>query len=206
MNLVLNNGFDVNHPMLAEFAPEHRAEIANTTFDGMVTELAKPGQDMLSTLNFTGFVNLLTLCAAIINKGNQLDAAKKVIVYNKPAPDALSDPNSFGLPTSQGMGMAYDAMTPDKMHLLHMAVGLAGEAAEMLEAVVTHVLGAQLDGENIREEAGDATFYIVGLLNGIHTSLEEAQFANKVKLKGKRFPKGYSDAAAQERADKVEGQ
>jgi len=72
--------------------------------------------------------------------------------------------------------------------------------------VVSHVLGAELDGENVREEAGDATFYIVGLLNGIQTSLGEAQLANKVKLLGKRYKNGYSDEAAQARADKSEGQ
>lgn len=202
-DLKLATPFDVNHPMLEQFTPEHRAEIVNITFDGMVTELAKPGQAMLDTLKFTGFLQLLTLCAAIINKGNELDATKKVIVYNKPPSEAAP---TFKLPSSQGLGEAFESMTPEKMHMLHMAVGLAGEAAEMLEAVVNHCLGADLDGENVREEGGDASFYIVGLLNGIQTSLEETLFANKVKLKGLRFAKGYSDAAAQERADKVQGQ
>lgn len=189
--------------LLADVDPAKHQEIIDKPFHAMVTELAKPGQAMLDTLKFTGFLQLLTLCAAIINKGNELDATKKVIVYNKPPSEAAP---AFKLPSSQGLGEAFESLTPDKMHMLHMAVGLAGEAAEMLEAVVNHCLGAELDGENVREEAGDATFYIVGLLNSIQTAMEEAQFANKVKLLGKRFPKGYSDAAAQERADKVQGQ
>jgi NTP pyrophosphatase (non-canonical NTP hydrolase) len=194
-----------NAAILSDIPEENRQRIAEHSFSGMVRELAKPGQAMLDTLKFTGFLQLLTLCTAIVNKGNQLDAAKKVIVYNKPPVDG-ADPESFKLPSSQGLGEAFEGLTPEKMHMLHMAVGLAGEAAEMLEQVVSHVLGAELDGENVREEAGDATFYIVGLLNGIQTSLGEAQLANKVKLLGKRYKNGYSDEAAQARADKSEGQ
>jgi hypothetical protein len=191
--------------VLADIPAENHEKILQTPFALMVSDLAKPGQAMLDTLKFTGFLQLLALCAAIINKGNQLDAAKKVIVYNKPPVDGI-DPNAFKLPSSQPLGEAFEALTPEKMHMLHMAVGLAGEAAEMLEAVVNHVLGGQLDGVNVREEAGDATFYIVGLLNSIQTCLDEALLANKVKLLGKRYKNGYSDQAAQARADKAEGQ
>lgn len=192
--------------LLADIPAEHHDRILGTTVSGMVSQLAKPGQAMLDTLKFTGFLQLLTLCTAIINKGNQLDAAKKVIVYNKPAPTEVQEPDSFKLPSSQGLGEAFETLTPEKMHMLHMAVGLAGEAAEMLDQVVSHVLGAPLDGANVREEGGDATFYIVGLLNGIQTSLDEAILANKVKLLGKRYINGYSDKAAQDRADKQPGQ
>lgn len=191
--------------LLADIPADRHEDLVSKPYSAMVSELAKPGQAMLDTLKFSGFLSLLQICAKIIDRGNELDAVKKQVVYNKD-PKTLAEPTSFRLPTSQGLGEALDALTPEKMHLLHMAVGLAGEASEMLEQVVSHVLGAELDGENVREEAGDATFYIVGLLNGIQTSLGEAQLANKVKLLGKRFKNGYSDQAAQERADKQPGQ
>lgn len=200
----LNGSFDVNHPALAEFEPEHRAKIANTPFDCMVTELAKPGDDIKATLKFSGFLNLMQICGKIIDKGNELDTLKKAVVYNKD-PSSLPRISYFVLPSSQGLAKSFDELDGDKLHMLHMAIGLAGEAAEMLEQVCHHVLGAALDGENVREEAGDATFYITGLLNNIQTSMEETQFHNKVKLLGKRYKNGYSDKAAQERADKVEG-
>lgn len=185
-----------------ELTPDDAQAIVDKPFDNMVQELAKPGQVMKDELNFAGFVQLMNICTAVINRGNELDNVKKRIVYNKDLP---LEP-AFGLPSSQGLGMAFDALDADKMHMLHMAVGLAGEASELLQQIVSHVLGAQLDGENVREEAGDATFYTVGLLNGIQTSLGEALMANKAKLLGKRYKNGYSDKAAQERADKAEGQ
>lgn len=209
MTDVKNHGFTggFHTAILNEIADtQHREAIANTPFSVMVAQLAKPGEDIKKTLSFSGFLNLLQLSGKIIDKGNELDSLKKAVVYNKD-PATLPAVNYFSLPSSQGLAAAFDALDADKLHLLHMAVGLAGEAAEMLEQIVNHVLGDPLDGVNVREEGGDATFYIVGLLNGIQTSLEEAQDANKVKLLGKRYASGaYSDQQAQERADKAAGQ
>lgn len=201
----MNTALDAYHFVSTnapELTQEDRQKIVSTPFDQMVTDLAKPGQVMKDELKFSGFLALLQICRAVVNKGNELDTVKKRIVYNKDVPGAPE----LRLPSSQGLAEAFDNLDAEKMHLLHMAVGLAGEAGEMLEAVVKHILGAQLDGENIREEAGDASFYIVGLLNGIETELDEALLANKVKLLGKRYRNGYSDKAAQERADKELGQ
>lgn len=201
----MNTALDAHHFVSTnapELTQEARQKIVSTPFDQMVTDLAKPGQVMKDELKFSGFLALLQICRAVVNKGNELDTVKKRIVYNKDVPGAPE----LHLPSSQGLAEAFDNLDAEKMHLLHMAVGLAGEAGEMLEAVVKHILGAQLDGENIREEAGDASFYIVGLLNGIETELDEALLDNKVKLLGKRYKNGYSDKAAQERADKAAGQ
>lgn len=203
MTFVANN--EVNSSLVAEFEPAHREVIVNTPFNQMVSNLAKPGDDIKATLKFSGFLNLLQISAKIIDKGNELDRVKKAVVYNKDV-STLPESTYFILPSSQGLAKAFDELDGDKLHLLHMAVGLAGEAAEMLEQVCSHVLGADLDGANVREEAGDSVFYVMGLLNGIETTMEEALLANKVKLLGKRYKNGYSDKAAQERADKVEGQ
>lgn len=197
---------EVNLGLVQQICPELTTEdaqaIVDKPFYAMVDELAKPGQTMKDELKFSDFLQLLQICTAVINRGNALDTVKKRVVYNKD----VMDPAEVRLPSSQGLGVAFDTLTADKMHMLHMAVGLAGEASEMLEAVIKHVLGGPLDGENVREEAGDASFYIVGLLNGIETDLGEALMANKAKLLGKRYKNGYSDKAAQERADKAEGQ
>lgn len=197
---------DVNLALVQRICPELTADdaqaIVDKPFDAMVQELAKPGQVMKDELTLGGFIDLLQICISVINRGNELDNVKKRIVYNKNLP---LEP-SFDLPSRDGVGAAFDNLDADKMHLLHMAVGLAGEASEMLQQIVSHVLGAQLDGENVREEAGDATFYTVGLLNGIQTGLGEALMANKAKLLGKRYKNGYSDKAAQERADKPAGE
>lgn len=194
-----------NHPLLLSVPAEYRQKVLDTTFPAMVDELAKPGADMIATLKFTGFLRLLQVCSKLIDKGNELDVIKKEVVYNKD-PSAIPQNTYFILPSSQQLGEAFESLTPESMHMLHMAVGLAGEAAEMLEQVVAHVLGAELDGENVREEGGDAMFYIQGLMNGIETNIDEMMLANKAKLLGKRYAKGYSDKAAQERADKPAGE
>ncbi|QBJ04525.1 MazG-like pyrophosphatase [Pseudomonas phage Lana] len=196
---------DVNHPLLNDIDPEKRQMLVDKEFDVMVAELAKPGADIKATLSFSGFLNLLQLSNKIIDKGNELDRLKKAVIYNKDI-NTLPEVVYTTLPSSQGLAAAFDALDADKLHLLHMAIGLAGEAAEMLEQIVAHVLGAPLDGHNVREEAGDAAFYTVGLLNGIQTHTGEALFANVVKLLGKRYKHGYSDKAAQERADKPAGE
>ena len=50
-------------------------------------------------------------------------------------------------------------LTPKNAHLLHMAVGVSGEAAELLQALVLN------DRENAIEELGDIEFYLQGILN-----------------------------------------
>jgi len=189
--------------MTTKLTAEQLQKITETPFDVMVDTLAKPGQAIKDTLSFIKFLNLLQICTKVIDKGNELDTIKKAVIYNK---DATALPQFF-LPSSQKLAEAHDSLTPEQLHLLHMAVGLAGEAGEMLEQVVRHILGEALDEENVVEEAGDATFYVVGLLNGVKKSLGEALQANKLKLLGKRYASGaYSDQQAQDRADKPAGQ
>lgn len=100
-----------------------------------------------------------------------------------------------------------ESMTPTKAHMLHMAVGIAGEAGELLDAVKKHVIyGKTLDLNNVIEELGDLEFYMENLRQIVGISREHVIEANKVKL-GKRYSSGsYSDHQAQVRADKAEGQ
>jgi NTP pyrophosphatase (non-canonical NTP hydrolase) len=69
-------------------------------------------------------------------------------------------------------------MTPEKAHLLHMAVGISGEVGEVLQALVrsTEVKSneeAQEVLDNVREELGDIEFYMEGLRQGIGVSRYE---------------------------------
>lgn len=96
-------------------------------------------------------------------------------------------------------------LTPQQAHLLHMAVGVSGEAGELLDAVKKHcVYQKQIDIDNIKEEAGDILFYLTGLLNELDMSIEDCIIANREKL-SKRYASGsYSNEAAIARADKAE--
>lgn len=95
-----------------------------------------------------------------------------------------------------------EEMTPEGAHLLHMALGLAGEAGELVDAIKKHVIyGKVLDIDNVIEELGDADFYKQGILNAIDVTQEEVTAKNMAKLK-KRYGDGYTDGKAQARADK----
>lgn len=98
-------------------------------------------------------------------------------------------------------------MTADKAHLLHMAVGIAGEAGELLDAIKkATIYNKDLDIDNVIEELGDLEFYMQGLRQHLQIHRDDTLEANMRKL-GKRYHSGsYSDSQAQQRADKEGGQ
>lgn len=95
------------------------------------------------------------------------------------------------------------SLTPDKAHLLHMAVGVSGEAGELLDAIKKHVVyNMPLNLDNVIEELGDIEFYMQGLRNNLELFRSDIIIANRNKL-SIRYSKGtYSDKQAQDREDK----
>ena len=94
-------------------------------------------------------------------------------------------------------------MTADEAHLMHMTIGISGEAGELLDAIKKQVIYRKpLDMENVIEELGDLEFYMEGVRQGLGITREQCLEANIAKL-GKRYEGlKYSDTAAQDRADK----
>jgi len=67
-----------------------------------------------------------------------------------------------------------ETLTDKKADLLHMAVGVAGEAAEILLAIDDHVsLNRELDRANLIEELGDIEFYLEGARQNVGISHDE---------------------------------
>ena len=94
-------------------------------------------------------------------------------------------------------------MSPQQMHLLHCAVGISGETGELLDAIKkAAVYQKPIDLENVVEELGDLEFYMEGLRSKLGITREQTIEANIKKLE-KRYKGGYSNKAAQERADKA---
>lgn len=183
---------------LPDLTPEEHEVIYSTSMSAMVNDLAKPGQDIVNSMSLISFNGVAVVVQAVIEAGNLLDAVKKEVIYGK---EGEYEP-SLNLPVN--LAGALSKLTAEKAHLLHMAIGAAGEASELLRAVAEHVFNdAELDVENLVEEVGDATFYQVGILNPINVTTSEMALRNRIKLMGKRYRKGYSDKAAQERADKA---
>ena len=93
-------------------------------------------------------------------------------------------------------------MTATNAHLIHMVIGISGEAGELLDAIKKATIYQKpLDMENIIEELGDLEFYMEGLRQKLFLTREEILAHNIQKLQ-KRYGEKYSDKAAQERKDK----
>lgn len=92
----------------------------------------------------------------------------------------------------------------DQLKVLHSAMGISGEAGELMDAVKKHVLyNKPLDVENVKEELGDLLWYMALMLDQAGSSFEEVMEMNFEKLE-KRYPSGFTEKHAQLRLDKGE--
>jgi len=97
-------------------------------------------------------------------------------------------------------------LAPSEVNMIHMCLGLSGEVGELVDAIKKSVIYNQnMDMENVIEELGDIEFYMEGLRQQLSISREQVLEANILKLR-KRYQNGYSDKAAQARADKNSGE
>jgi len=96
--------------------------------------------------------------------------------------------------------------TPLEAHLNHMAMLLAGESGELVDAIKKHTIyGKELDMMNVIEELGDIEFALEAIRSALNIGREEVLFANADKLAG-RYPDGeFNNDHAQKRLDKQEG-
>jgi NTP pyrophosphatase (non-canonical NTP hydrolase) len=75
--------------------------------------------------------------------------------------------------------------------ILNGAMGLNGEAGEVIDIVKKHLFqGHSLDVPNILDECSDIMWYVAELLTGIGYTMDECMNHNINKLK-KRFPNGF---------------
>lgn len=96
-------------------------------------------------------------------------------------------------------------MGSPKLNLLHGAVGVSGEAGELLDAIKKHwVYNKPLDVNNVLEELGDILFYMEIVKVELGISTLDILEANIAKLTKRYIGEKYSDASAQARADKQE--
>lgn len=96
-----------------------------------------------------------------------------------------------------------EELTTEQADLIHMGMGVSGEAGELLDAVKAHTMYQKdCDLENVIEELGDLEFYMEGIRQTLGISREDTLAHNMKKL-SKRYPTGtYSNADAIARADK----
>jgi NTP pyrophosphatase (non-canonical NTP hydrolase) len=96
-----------------------------------------------------------------------------------------------------------DTLTPLRCEALHAAVGVSGEAGELLDAVKKWIFyNKDVDRNNVVEELGDLEFYMEAIRSKMGISREETLKHNMEKLAERYKKYQYSDQAAVDRADK----
>ena len=91
----------------------------------------------------------------------------------------------------------------ETLNALHVALGVAGEAGELADAIKKeYIYNKPRDLANIIEELGDLEFYLQAVRLHYGFSREYILQRNADKLSKRYVSLHYSDAAAIERADK----
>lgn len=113
--------------------------------------------------------------------------------------------NADNIPNYEDFVRALVKPLPFAEHLTHMALGVAGESGELVDAIKrSAIYGKPLDRDNVIEELGDLAFYMQGLMSALDLDWHTVIQANGSKLV-KRYPTGsYSNQQAVDRADKQE--
>jgi NTP pyrophosphatase (non-canonical NTP hydrolase) len=134
--------------------------------------------------------NLRLILRKINDVTETADALKKSVIYGKPNP-ALR-----GAETKVDATAYLSAVDAD---IFHAALGIFTEAGEIMQAVQKSLeTGEPIDLVNLKEEAGDAFWYLAILSRAADFTFGQAKKANIEKLM-KRYPEKYSQEQALER-------
>ena len=95
-----------------------------------------------------------------------------------------------------------DDLSPDQAFVLHMSIGVSGEAGELLDVIKKWAIYQKpLDIDNVIEELGDIEFYLEGIRQKLGLNRNRILEHNIEKLR-RRYGTKYTNEAAQRRADK----
>ncbi len=132
----------------------------------------------------------------------QLDILKKLLFYGKmpQEEDFLFDSSCLQPDENKVMND-----TDKNIRLLHAGLGIATESAEFLEPLLKHLYENEaLDEVNLKEEFGDAGYYLATGLDTLGESSFKSIFEKiTAKLKA-RYGEKFSDSAAINRDLEVE--
>lgn len=128
-----------------------------------------------------------------VSSGEMVDIAKKSLFYGKPIKDSESGKLLQEAPLDHQVDV--NSVPHD---ILHAAMGMYTEAAEMLEAVLKAMDSEDLDKVNLFEELGDMEWYAAMMYRAIGKTPSEAKEVNIKKLK-KRFPEKFDSSFAIDR-------
>lgn len=167
------------------------------TYSEFVKSRFKSGEKIAEEMTPHKLLWLAIQSYYVCQQAERIDKVKKYAIYNK------ADSEAAGWSKLGVSDYEHLKITPQQAELLHAAIGLAGEAGELLDAVRKHIFDGQpLDEDNVIEELGDLCFYLEAACQAIKIKRDDIEEINMAKL-FERYKDGYSDKQAQDRADKA---
>lgn len=95
-----------------------------------------------------------------------------------------------------------NTLSPRDIEILHAAIGIAGESAEVMDEIKKSVIyGKPFHIEKIVEELGDVEFYLEALRQTLDITREECLEGNIRKLSSRYTSGTYTDVDAINRVD-----
>ena len=95
-------------------------------------------------------------------------------------------------------------ITPDQVMIVWNALGLAGEAGEVVDYIKKGIMHQQgLDRGKIVKELGDVLWYIAALCTHLGITMSEVMDGNIAKLKA-RYPDGWDAALSADKRDEAQ--
>ena len=146
----------------------------------------------------------------IVNVGTLADAMKRTLFYADPSiEERVNEANTRISNLLNTLDETNVILTPEEINLFHGVLGLASEAAEILEELIqAKVENREVNKINgkgsIKEEAGDVMWYLAVILRFAGITFEEAGESNISKLK-KRYPNQFNTTDAVNRNLEEEG-
>lgn len=159
------------------------------------------------TLKFSN-VGLFNLLGLFITASEVADTAKRAIFYGKPLDkekffnglimlrqqaQIIGDNHTIDDPVEHS-----GALEPVNLRLLHTAMGIFGEAGELLEALRAQMSTGKLDLVNVAEELGDIDWYKAIGHDATGVTEEDTRAKVIAKLKA-RYPNKFDSERAHER-------
>ena len=136
--------------------------------------------------------------------GVDINIVENAVHHTDTLDQLLSDFNKMTLALAKDGDQIKRELTPEQANLLHMSCGVSTEANELLDAIKKHTIYQKpLDVENVKEELGDLLFYMSNLMQSVNLSFDDVLKHNIDKLSVRYSSGSYSNAQAQQRADKI---
>lgn len=119
--------------------------------------------------------------------------------YQKLALRTLSESGVLDPAHPLAIKYGFDKLTPEgraMMKLLHGALGLATESGELIDQLKKHLFyGKPLDVVNLKEEGGDAVWYVPVICDFLGISMQDMLKVNIEKLRI-RYPERFTEDKA----------